>query len=191
MAKSSYGIWPRFAMRVRKRLTLFQKYCVKWIIITVCCISHFNKKVYSLAESPSPMYGGREQWFLCIELFPTPKSITQLYLYTVPVFFLELITLMFCWCALWLFIKIEKSIFPLHSMFWFNVFSQLLACVNCVRWSHSGKFMASGGDDKLVMIWQTSRGAGPSKAFGSSGSVVIHEQWRPVHTLRGHIGGGS
>ncbi|CAL1534335.1 unnamed protein product [Lymnaea stagnalis] len=62
------------------------------------------------------------------------------------------------------------------------------ACVNCVRWSHSGKFLASGGDDKLIMIWQTSRGAGPSKAFGSTGSVVIHEQWRPVFTLRGHSG---
>ncbi|XP_059138607.1 protein HIRA-like isoform X2 [Physella acuta] len=63
-----------------------------------------------------------------------------------------------------------------------------LACVNCVRWSHSGKFLASGGDDKLIMIWQTSRGAGPAKAFGSTGSVVIHEQWRPVFTLRGHSG---
>jgi len=62
------------------------------------------------------------------------------------------------------------------------------ACVNCVRWSCNGKFLASGGDDKLVMIWQTSRGAGPSSTFGSSGSVVVHEQWRPVHTLRGHSG---
>ena len=25
-----------------------------------------------------------------------------------------------------------------------------LGCVNCVRWSNSGKFLASGGDDKLV-----------------------------------------
>ncbi|BFZ18214.1 hypothetical protein BsWGS_21253 [Bradybaena similaris] len=62
------------------------------------------------------------------------------------------------------------------------------ACVNSVRWSNSGKFLASGGDDKLVMIWQTSRGAGPSTAFGSTGSVVLHEQWRPVFTLRGHAG---
>uniref|UniRef100_A0A0B7A8U7 Protein HIRA n=1 Tax=Arion vulgaris TaxID=1028688 RepID=A0A0B7A8U7_9EUPU len=62
------------------------------------------------------------------------------------------------------------------------------ACVNCVRWSRGGKFLASGGDDKLVMIWQTSRGAGPSKAFGSTGNVVLHEQWRPVFTLRGHSG---
>ena len=27
-----------------------------------------------------------------------------------------------------------------------------LGCVNCVRWSNSGKYLASGGDDKLVRI---------------------------------------
>ena len=25
-----------------------------------------------------------------------------------------------------------------------------LGCVNCLRWSHQGNFLASGGDDKLV-----------------------------------------
>ena len=25
-----------------------------------------------------------------------------------------------------------------------------LGCVNCIRWSGSGTFLASGGDDKLV-----------------------------------------
>ncbi|EDO29643.1 predicted protein, partial [Nematostella vectensis] len=29
-----------------------------------------------------------------------------------------------------------------------------LACVNCVRWSGNGKYLASGGDDNLIMIWQ-------------------------------------
>nr|KAG5687049.1 hypothetical protein BaRGS_002422 [Batillaria attramentaria] len=61
-----------------------------------------------------------------------------------------------------------------------------LACVNCVRWSQNGKYLASGGDDKLVMIWQTSRGFGSGKSFGSN--VTIVEQWRPVATLRGHTG---
>ena len=28
-----------------------------------------------------------------------------------------------------------------------------LGCVNCVRWSNSGKYLASGGDDKLVRTW--------------------------------------
>uniref|UniRef100_A0A672S431 Protein HIRA n=1 Tax=Sinocyclocheilus grahami TaxID=75366 RepID=A0A672S431_SINGR len=29
-----------------------------------------------------------------------------------------------------------------------------LACVNCVRWSNNGLYLASGGDDKLVMVWK-------------------------------------
>lgn len=28
------------------------------------------------------------------------------------------------------------------------------ACVNCVRWSQNGTFLASAGDDKLIMIWR-------------------------------------
>ena len=32
-----------------------------------------------------------------------------------------------------------------------------LACVNCVRWSNNGKYLASAGDDKIIMIWQASR----------------------------------
>ncbi|KAL8566416.1 hypothetical protein ACOMHN_011994 [Nucella lapillus] len=61
-----------------------------------------------------------------------------------------------------------------------------LGCVNCVRWSENGKFLASGGDDKLIMIWQTSRGFGSGKSFGSN--VTIVEHWRSVATLRGHVG---
>ncbi|PSN56592.1 Protein HIRA [Blattella germanica] len=54
-----------------------------------------------------------------------------------------------------------------------------LACVNCVRWSFSGIFLASGGDDKLVMIWKISKYA----------SVKVNvEQWRCTTTLRGHDG---
>jgi len=29
--------------------------------------------------------------------------------------------------------------------------------VNCVRWSCGGKYLATGGDDKLIMIWQMAR----------------------------------
>ncbi|XP_070205322.1 protein HIRA-like isoform X2 [Littorina saxatilis] len=61
-----------------------------------------------------------------------------------------------------------------------------LGCVNCVRWSENGKFLASGGDDKLIMIWQISRGFGSGKSFGSN--VTIVEHWRAVATLRGHSG---
>ena len=64
-----------------------------------------------------------------------------------------------------------------------------VACVNCVRWSNNGKYLASAGDDKLIMIWQTSRYGGVSTVFGSAGKLVNHEQWRVVSTLRGHSGG--
>ncbi|XP_044271848.1 protein HIRA homolog [Tribolium madens] len=60
-----------------------------------------------------------------------------------------------------------------------------LACVNVVRWSNEGHLLASGGDDKLVMIWRlTSEGS--SSIFGS-GKVNV-ETWKCVHTLNSHNG---
>ena len=59
-----------------------------------------------------------------------------------------------------------------------------LGCVNCVRWSVDGKWLASGGDDAIVMIWQIKyQGVGKS-SFGATS----HEQWGCVHMLRGHNG---
>uniref|UniRef100_A0A182PA84 Protein HIRA n=1 Tax=Anopheles epiroticus TaxID=199890 RepID=A0A182PA84_9DIPT len=62
-----------------------------------------------------------------------------------------------------------------------------LACVNCVRWSGNGLMLASGGDDKLVMIWKKtlSGSGGGIGAFGGGKSV---EHWRCISTLRGHAG---
>lgn len=62
-----------------------------------------------------------------------------------------------------------------------------LACVNCVRWSFSGKFLASGGDDKLVMIWKISKYASGGNTVFGSGKVNV-ETWRCSTTLRGHNG---
>ncbi|XP_042907533.1 protein HIRA [Parasteatoda tepidariorum] len=63
-----------------------------------------------------------------------------------------------------------------------------LACVNCVRWSGSGKYLASCGDDKVLMIWQIGRYGLGSTAFGSNGKMGNVEHWRCVSTLRGHSG---
>ncbi|CAK9830954.1 Protein HIRA homolog [Anthophora retusa] len=57
-----------------------------------------------------------------------------------------------------------------------------LACVNCVRWSNNG-LLASGGVDKLIMIWRLSGGSGGSSIFGGKSSV---ETWRCIATLRSH-----
>ena len=65
----------------------------------------------------------------------------------------------------------------------------LPGCVNSVRWSNSGRFLASGGDDKLVMIWQISRYGGSSGGFGSEGQFTNTEHWRVANILRGHAEG--
>ena len=58
-----------------------------------------------------------------------------------------------------------------------------LGCVNCVRWAPNGKWLASGGDDALVMIWNI-RQVGAVKNFGRE----VYEQWGCLHQLRGHDG---
>ncbi|XP_059118424.1 protein HIRA-like [Peromyscus eremicus] len=63
-----------------------------------------------------------------------------------------------------------------------------VACVNCVRWSNSGMYLASGGDDKLIMVWKQATYLGPSTVFGSSGELANVEQWRCVSILRSHSG---
>ncbi|RVE68917.1 hypothetical protein OJAV_G00095980 [Oryzias javanicus] len=63
-----------------------------------------------------------------------------------------------------------------------------LACVNCVRWSNNGLYLASGGDDKLVMVWKRAALIGPSTVFGSSNKLANVEQWRCVTILRNHTG---
>lgn len=61
-----------------------------------------------------------------------------------------------------------------------------LACVNSVRWSGSGKFLASAGDDQRVILW-TKSPYGGGVVFGGGGKVN-HESYKVAHTLRFHDG---
>jgi len=59
-----------------------------------------------------------------------------------------------------------------------------LGCVNTVRWSGNGLMLASGADDKLLMIWKLAPGT--SGSFGGMTKNV--ENWKCSATLRGHAG---
>lgn len=63
-----------------------------------------------------------------------------------------------------------------------------LNCVNCVRWSSDGKYLASAGDDKVIMIWQIARYNNSSAGNNLFGGSTNAETWRCVATLRGHSG---
>ncbi|KAG7097673.1 hypothetical protein E1B28_004999 [Marasmius oreades] len=52
-----------------------------------------------------------------------------------------------------------------------------------VRWAHSGRWLASGSDDEIVMIWDLDPNA-RGKVWGSD--EVNVEGWRPMKRLVGH-----
>ena len=58
--------------------------------------------------------------------------------------------------------------------------------VLCVRWAHSGRWLASGSDDSVVLIWDLDAvgSGGGKKVFGSN--VVNIESWKPLRRLVGH-----
>ncbi|KAG8894286.1 HIR complex subunit [Tulasnella sp. 408] len=55
--------------------------------------------------------------------------------------------------------------------------------VLCVRWSSSGKWLASGSDDAIVMIWDLDP-AGAGRVWGSDDANV--EGWKALKRLPGH-----
>ena len=54
--------------------------------------------------------------------------------------------------------------------------------VNCVRFSPNGQFLASGGDDQLVIIWQLKS---VPVEFGKLEEKI---QWGQPRQMRGHVG---
>ncbi|QRV78951.1 hypothetical protein RhiJN_06966 [Ceratobasidium sp. AG-Ba] len=60
---------------------------------------------------------------------------------------------------------------------------QLSGPVLVVRWSHSGKWLASGSDDTIVMIWDLDPNGG-GRVFGSD--EVNIEGWKALKRLPGH-----
>jgi protein HIRA/HIR1 len=67
-----------------------------------------------------------------------------------------------------------------------------LACINCVRWSNHGKYLASAGDDKNLMVWQLAgKNYNHPSSHHAQSSVFESanvEQWRCIATLNGHNG---
>ncbi|VDK34301.1 unnamed protein product [Taenia asiatica] len=80
------------------------------------------------------------------------------------------------------------------------------ACVNCVRWSPTGRWLASGGMDRVIMLWVKtmrppffrsnghilvaffSAGVRSSAMFGASEKMKFSEHWRCAAVLRHHTG---
>ncbi|KAI5118027.1 hypothetical protein M0805_004892 [Coniferiporia weirii] len=52
-----------------------------------------------------------------------------------------------------------------------------------VRWAHSGRWLASGSDDEIIMIWDLDP-TGAGKVWGSD--EVNVEGWKPLKRLPGH-----
>lgn len=59
-----------------------------------------------------------------------------------------------------------------------------ISSVNVVRFSHSGRFIASGADDRLVNLVELKPGRGTA-AFGSKEAPNV-ENWKLVQSFRGH-----
>lgn len=57
----------------------------------------------------------------------------------------------------------------------------------CVRFSSSGRYIASGADDRALAVWEMqplTEGAGGRKVWGSSDVNI--ELWKPIRMLPGH-----
>lgn len=67
----------------------------------------------------------------------------------------------------------------------FSLLPPRLGSVLVVRWSNSGRFLASGSDDRVALVWDLdSTGGAGSGSFGSSTPNIEH--WRPHRRLPAH-----
>lgn len=55
-----------------------------------------------------------------------------------------------------------------------------------MRWSCEGHLLASGGDDKLVMIWKLT-GEGSSSIFGGGGKVIQNSIYKYLQMHKKYI----
>jgi protein HIRA/HIR1 len=60
--------------------------------------------------------------------------------------------------------------------------------VNCVRWAGHGRYLASGSDDQLVLLYELQAGAPAPVAFGSN-AKPNKQNWVRCSTLRRHTMG--
>ena len=74
--------------------------------------------------------------------------------------------------------------------------------VLCVRWSNSGRYLASGSDDSVALIWEWDRSLPPAATFPTANGATTSgtgnafsassldgptiENWRPLRRLAGH-----
>lgn len=60
------------------------------------------------------------------------------------------------------------------------------AAVQVVRWSPSGRLLASGAGDCFVKLWGLRPGRAPVRTFGDDAEAANIEPWMQVATLRSH-----
>ncbi|KAG9304686.1 hypothetical protein G9A89_000584, partial [Geosiphon pyriformis] len=76
-----------------------------------------------------------------------------------------------------IYIELNYSVTPIDV-------PSFLGPVLCVRWSQiDGRYLASGSDDKIILVWELDSGYG-GKVFGSNEQNV--ENWKISKRLTGH-----
>ncbi|KAJ9474304.1 Protein HIR1 [Pseudozyma hubeiensis] len=71
-----------------------------------------------------------------------------------------------------------------HSHRLLSTLSRHTGSVLVVRWANSGRFLASGSDDTVALVWDLDPSGMGGGSFGSS--EVNIESWRPHRRLAGH-----